>query len=102
MHLKNNVHDACQRNQSNIYPEYEFYVLHAQKSLGTSCIKINVLWIDWIKCSLNWIEFSIGTEMEMWTNNSVLNRQVKLKGYSEIIAVTTPSIFMKSKIFAFW
>ena len=25
-----------------------------------------------------------------------------LKGYSEIIAVTTPSIFIKSDIFAFW
>ena len=25
-----------------------------------------------------------------------------LKGYSEIIAVTAPSMFIKSKIFAFW
>ena len=33
---------------------------------------------------------------------TVIHKDRLLKGYSEIIAVTTPSIFIKSEMFAFW
>ena len=42
--------------------------------------------------------------IEVFTNfiSGILLLAVILKGYSEIIAVTTPSIFIKSEIFAIW
>ena len=51
------------------------------------------------------------TVMRVWCKKHELASEIRddmtedvltLKGYSEIIAVTTPSIFIKSEIFAFW
>ena len=103
--------------------------LHLQNSTGANYV-IKPTLLSHLNCQNNLINYSLHdnvTKLLQMTYNSkreypvfkrnrsqrgfapeVFNKQMScwsatiLKGYSEIIAVTAPSIFIKSEIFAFW